>query len=53
VSLDRNLPFRVLSCWVLKLAIAETIREAAERAIERKTEQRFQNFAVAYQGPWW
>ncbi|KAG9246793.1 hypothetical protein BJ878DRAFT_539930 [Calycina marina] len=35
---------------VTRLAYAETIREPMERAMERKTEKRFQNAAVKYKG---
>jgi hypothetical protein len=45
-------PFSVLSRSRLKLAIAERTTDAADRAIDRKTEERFQNVAVAYQDSW-
>lgn len=46
------IPFNVLSRSGLKLAMAERMRDVTERAIDRKTVERFQNIAVAYQGPW-
>jgi hypothetical protein len=41
-----GIPLSTLVFVCFKLAYADTIRAAIESAIERKTEKRFQNFAV-------
>ena len=48
-----NGPLSVSALRFPRDANAESIREAAERRIERKTEKRFQKVAVKYQGPCW